>query len=101
MAGAMSPRSVHILIEGHVQGVGFRYWLLQQAERRGVSGWVRNRRTGAVEAMISGTVPVVDDLLAACREGPPAARVDDLYVIADVADPSLATFAGFELRDTC
>lgn len=96
----MAVRTVHILIEGRVQGVGFRYWVQQQAAEIGLRGWVRNRRTGAVEAMLAGGAAEVERMLAACRSGPTGARVDALFTIADVADGSLGSFTAFDVRDT-
>ncbi len=93
-------RTVQILVEGRVQGVGFRAWIGQAAQARGLTGWVRNRRTGAVEALLAGDDAGVAALLAQCRLGPPAARVDALYTIADVDDDSLGSFTGFEARST-
>ena len=93
-------RTLHILVEGRVQGVGFRMWVAIEAEARGLAGWVHNRRTGAVEAVLAGTAGAVEDMLAACRRGPPAARVDALHVIGDVDDGSLGTFAAFDVRAT-
>lgn len=63
-------------IRGRVQGVGYRAWLVREAGRQGVSGWVRNRRDGSVEALLAGPEPVVRALVEACRRGPPAARVE-------------------------
>lgn len=74
----MTVKSVHVRIEGRVQGVWYRGWTVQQAERRGLAGWVRNRRDGTVEAVFSGAAAMVDDMLRACRDGPPAARVTDV-----------------------
>lgn len=71
----------HILVEGRVQGVGFRAWVAREATGRGLSGWVRNRRTGAVEAVFQGPQATVAGMVEACRRGPPAARVDALYTI--------------------
>jgi len=65
-----------VRIEGRVQGVGFRDWLLREAQRRGVQGWVRNTREGAVEALVAGEEAAVQSLLTACRRGPPLARVE-------------------------
>lgn len=67
-----------VLIHGRVQGVGYRDWMLRQAERLGVDGWVRNRADGAVEALVAGDEAAVQALLSACRRGPPLARVDDI-----------------------
>lgn len=66
----------HVSIRGRVQGVGYRAWAADEARRRGLEGWVRNRRDGSVEAVLSGDEDVVADMLAACRRGPVSARVD-------------------------
>ncbi len=67
--------SVRVCIEGRVQGVGFRYWLVREADRAGVTGWVRNRRDGSVEALFSGDETRVRKLITRCHEGPPVAYV--------------------------
>jgi acylphosphatase len=73
-------KSVHARITGRVQGVGFRAWMEQTAERLGVRGWVRNRRDGSVEAVIAGDTSKVDEMLTMCWQGPPAAKVDGVSV---------------------
>lgn len=73
-------RSVDIVIRGRVQGVGYRFWTLQQAEKRGVSGHVRNRSDGTVEAALSGPADTVSALIEACRQGPRGARVEAVTV---------------------
>lgn len=65
-------------IEGRVQGVGYRDWLLREAARLGLHGWVRNRRDGSVQALVAGEEGAVGALLTACRRGPPQARVDQI-----------------------
>jgi acylphosphatase len=72
----MSDAIRHVTIRGRVQGVGYRYWVEQQATGRGLEGWVRNRRHGSVEALFAGSADVVSDIVALCRRGPSAARVD-------------------------
>jgi acylphosphatase len=74
----MSVKSVRVVIQGRVQGVWFRGWTLQQAQQRNISGWVRNRRDGTVEALFSGPAEEVDKMINACRIGPPVARVESL-----------------------
>ena len=74
----MSVKQVRVVISGRVQGVWFRGWTIQEASARGLDGWVRNRRDGTVEAVFAGEEAVVDDMVAACRRGPPAARVVDV-----------------------
>lgn len=66
----------HVSIRGRVQGVGYRAWTADEARRRGLAGWVRNRRDRSVEAVFFGAEDVIADMLAACRRGPPSARVD-------------------------
>ncbi|PZW43153.1 acylphosphatase [Humitalea rosea] len=65
----------HLLISGRVQGVGFRHWLERAAREAGVSGWVRNRAGGEVEAVLAGDPTAVARLVARCRGGPPGADV--------------------------
>jgi acylphosphatase len=67
-------------IHGLVQGVGFRYSLLAQASRLGLTGWVRNRRDGTVEAVVAGPAAAVEAIVAWSRNGPPSARVDKVDV---------------------
>lgn len=85
----------HLQIFGLVQGVGFRYRLMEEAQYLGISGWVRNRRGGRVEAMIAGTPEAVEAMIAWARRGPPAATVERVDVSA-----AEGAFTGFELRPT-
>ncbi|MBV8938431.1 MAG: acylphosphatase [Alphaproteobacteria bacterium] len=68
--------TIRILISGHVQGVSFRAWTEKEARRRRLSGWVRNRREGQVEAVFSGPPEAVEAMIEACRTGPMLARVE-------------------------
>jgi len=72
-------------IAGLVQGVGYRDWMVRQATRLGVSGWVRNRRDGSVEAFVQGDVAAVEELLRNCRRGPAGASVSLIH--EDLAEP--------------
>jgi acylphosphatase len=89
-------RNLRIRMTGRVQGVSFRDWMQSEARALGLTGWVRNRRDGSIEAVISGDPALVDDMLARCRQGPPAARVTDLAILAE----EVATFADFDIRPT-
>lgn len=89
-------KAVRVRIRGRVQGVWYRAWTAEAAAARGVTGWVRNRRDGSVEALFMGAEAAVDALVAACREGPELARVESIEV---TADPGEAT-DGFEQRPT-
>ena len=84
-------------IVGRVQGVGYRDALCEEAQRRGVAGWVRNRTNGSVEALLQGPTDRVAELIAWARRGPPASRVDDVRVEARDDEPALT---GFERRPT-
>lgn len=64
-----------IRIEGRVQGVWYRGWTVDQAKARGLSGWIRNRRDGSVEAVFHGSDSLVGEMVGLCWAGPPAARV--------------------------
>lgn len=66
----------HLQISGRVQGVGFRYALRAEAVRLGLSGWVRNRHDGSVEALVRGKAAAVEAISLWAQHGPRAARVD-------------------------
>jgi acylphosphatase len=83
----------HLVIRGLVQGVGFRFSMQREAMRLGVTGWVRNRRDGTVEAVVAGPPDAVEALLAWARLGPPSSRVDGVAVSAREG-----SFPAFELR---
>jgi len=78
-------KSVKAVIHGRVQGVWYRGWTEKTATALGLSGWVRNRPDGSVEALFSGPQDAVDRMLADCRDGPPLARVTDIDVAPDVS----------------
>lgn len=77
---AAAPIARRLVIAGRVQGVGFRYAFADEARLRGLAGWVRNRRDGRVEALVSGPTPAVEAIIAWARIGPPAARVSSIDV---------------------
>ncbi|MCJ2030281.1 acylphosphatase [Methylobacterium sp. J-043] len=88
-------KTIRLVIRGRVQGVSYRAWTKKQADRHGVAGWVRNRPDRTVEALFSGPAEAVDALLAACRRGPFAARVDGIEVSEEAVPASIT---GFEIR---
>jgi acylphosphatase len=96
----MERKTVRALISGKVQGVWYRGWTVDRAQALGLSGWVRNRRDGTVEAVFAGPQGAVDAMLAQCREGPPLARVAEVTVTpaGDAAEGEGP--AGFEQRPT-
>ncbi|MFM9939578.1 MAG: acylphosphatase [Hyphomicrobiaceae bacterium] len=68
-------RTVRLRIEGHVQGVGFRAWVVATAGALGLDGWVANRRDGGVEAVIAGPQDKVAAMIQKCHSGPVSASV--------------------------
>lgn len=91
-----ATRTVHIRIEGRVQGVGYRAWLAATARGAGLSGWVRNRRDGSVEAVLQGAQHRVAETLRACEDGPLDARVTRVEVVGE----GVGAYSGFEVRQT-
>jgi acylphosphatase len=91
----MADTVVRLEIRGLVQGVGYRWSMAEEAKRRGIRGWVRNRRDGSVEATASGSREAVDRLIAWARRGPNSAVVDAVDVFE-----SDGTFETFEQRPT-
>jgi acylphosphatase len=73
-------RIVRVMIGGLVQGVGYRAWMVREAAARGITGWVRNRLAGDVEAVMAGPPDAVEALCTACWRGPAAAQVDKVDV---------------------
>jgi acylphosphatase len=75
-------KTQRLLIQGRVQGVWFRESMRREAERLGVTGWVRNTPDGEVEAVVQGPAEAVDALIEWARSGPPMARVDGIEIEA-------------------
>jgi acylphosphatase len=71
----MNIITVHLSITGRVQGVGYRESIRMVAQALDVTGWVRNRADGSVEAIVQGLDPAVERLIAWCHNGPPGANV--------------------------
>ncbi|MGC8513141.1 MAG: acylphosphatase [Acidimicrobiales bacterium] len=82
----MTPIRRRVVVSGRVQGVGFRQAALDAAARRRVSGWVRNRRDGRVEAVLEGPPGDVVAVVEWCRHGPPLARVTGLEVFEETPE---------------
>lgn len=88
--------SVRAQIHGKVQGVCFRAWTKREAGARGLSGWVRNRSDGSVEALFSGEASAVRAMIEQCHIGPPGARVDKIEQTPGI----LHALPGFAQRPT-
>ena len=98
MNGQQNDRVVvarRLLIRGVVQGVGFRWFFVGEARRRGLDGWVRNLIDGRVEALVCGPQGAVVSMLMWALAGPPGARVDEVLVEDSAERPQ-----GFERRGT-
>lgn len=81
----------HVRVRGRVQGVFFRAWTSHQARTLQLTGWVRNRVDGSVEAVFAGVPAAVEEMLRRCHEGPPAASVESVEV-RPTALPDIDTF---------
>jgi acylphosphatase len=84
----------HISVTGRVQGVFYRAWLREEADRLGVTGWVRNTPDGHVEAHVEGEQAAVEQITERLRQGPSAAEVEDVRLW----DVEPCDFDGFEVR---
>ena len=87
--------AVHLIISGHVQGVGYRYWARSYAVRMGLRGWVRNLDDGRVELLAIGPAADLDRLVDACRLGPSSAAVSNV-AMSDIQAPNAVQ--GFEIQ---
>jgi acylphosphatase len=83
---------LEVSVRGAVQGVGYRYFVLRVAAGLDITGWVANEPDGSVRCVAEGRRPTLERLAAALREGPPAARVDDVRVTWAPATGSFTTF---------
>ena len=90
----MAEIARHLSISGRVQGVFFRAWAREQAERLGIRGWVRNCPDGHVEAHVEGEADAVEQMIECLRVGPPSANVENVRVW----DVEPCEFEGFEVR---
>lgn len=89
----MARTVLRLEIRGQVQGVGYRWAMVEQARRLGLCGWVRNRSDGSVEAMLAGAPDAVDQMVAWSRQGPRSAVVSAVDVFAGEG-----SFDAFEQR---
>ncbi|HWO89611.1 MAG TPA: acylphosphatase [Gemmatimonadales bacterium] len=89
-------RAVRLQVEGMVQGVGFRWYVLSRAQALGVRGWVRNRDDGSVEVVALATPETIHELIEVVREGPPGA---DVYgVTVEDISAELVTERSFRIK---
>jgi acylphosphatase len=90
-------KRLNAIVIGRVQGVSFRYYVVELAESLNLRGWVRNKWNGSVEVTAEGSYPNLETLLQALREGPPMARVDD---VCFEWQPYTGEFNDFQVRNT-
>ncbi len=70
----------HLVISGKVQGIGFRYWLQRLAIKKNICGWVKNKTSGSVEALIVGEEKEIQELIKLCEMGPGSAKIDYVQI---------------------
>lgn len=86
----------HLMIHGRVQGVWYRAWMVESARSMGLTGWVRNRLDGCVEAFVQGDAATVETLIGRAQQGPPAAVVARI----DQSEAPQEAMTTFEKRPT-
>ena len=84
--------AIHVSIYGQVQGVGFRSWIKENADKLKVSGWVRNASDGSVELFLQGDESSVNQLLSLAWEGPNQADVEDVLTQESEEDDLIRAF---------
>ncbi len=92
--GELSLHRAHLVVEGIVQGVSFRYCCRREAMRFNLTGWVRNRRDGGVEIVAEGLAENLREFTAWCRRGPSYARVDAININTT---PATGEFTSFDI----
>jgi acylphosphatase len=95
----MSRKVIRIFVEGRVQGVGYRAFLVRQANAIGLVGWARNRADGSVEALVAGPESAVAALVDAARRGPLLARVAAVHQ-EPAQETDLAGATGFGVAES-
>jgi acylphosphatase len=95
----MARKILRLRISGWVQGVGFRAFVADEAETRGLEGWVRNRADGSVEAVIAGESEIVDEMIEVCRCGPRGSRVENV-AIGGASESDLGGQSSFRILRT-
>jgi acylphosphatase len=92
-----NPQRLHARVYGRVQGVGFRYFVLNTAVGLGLVGWARNRRNNTVEVLAEGELERLEDLLKALQRGPTASAVSEVKTNLQEAS---GEFGSFYIRPT-
>jgi len=90
-------RRMHAKVTGRVQGVGFRYFVLREAQSLGLTGWVRNRWDGSVEVVAEGDIERLRSLAGVLEKGPPSSSVTEVDTDLQTAS---GEFGSFHVRST-
>jgi len=85
-------KQFHILIQGDIQGIGFRSWIKREAEKLHIVGWVKNREDGTVEAVVQGDGENVKKIIDLSKKGPEVAWVESVTVTENPINPDLLLF---------
>lgn len=88
---------LHAVVEGHVQGVGFRYYVLNCAQQLNLTGWVRNTHEGNVEVVAEGNHADLDEFLDMLKKGP---RMSFVSRVREDWEPARGEFRLFDVRTT-
>jgi acylphosphatase len=91
------PTRLHAVVEGHVQGVGFRYFVLNRAQQLYLTGWVRNTFNGDVEVVAEGDRQSIDELLESLQQGPRSGFVSR---VRENWEPATGEFHKFDVKMT-
>lgn len=91
-ASAQASLTLHLVIQGRVQGVFFRDSMRREAQGFAVCGWVRNRSDGTVEAVVQGASSAVDSIVRWSRHGPERAQVERVDI-----EPAEGAYTSFEI----
>lgn len=90
-------KQAHLFIAGFVQGVNFRYFVKNNAEKLRVFGWIRNTEAGHVEVVLQGDREAIEKMVSLCRKGPFLAEVKDIQVINEEIKEA---YTDFEIKPT-
>ncbi len=88
-------KRAHVIVEGRVQGVFFRAYTSDEAKKLGLTGWVRNRPDGSVEAVVEGDTESIETMLHWFHQGSPGSRVTDVKV---QEESPVGDMSGFEIH---
>lgn len=85
--------TVRLIISGSVQGIGYRQWMKHEAQKVHITGWVKNRTDGSVEAVVSGDDQNIDTLITVSRQGPLLSHVIDVTVVPYTKKETFSSFS--------